>query len=93
MAIFVKFSKYYNFLLPFLDHSIVANLGVAVLSNLMPKMYPILERFPNIAMNYYKSLNCFVELLVCNNEVRTFSISQHANDTNFIFWLIQSKLD
>lgn len=35
----------------------------------MPKMYPILERFPDIAMAYYKSLNCFVELLVCNNEV------------------------
>lgn len=51
------------------DHSIVANLGVSILTNLMPKMYPILERFPNIAMTYYKSLNCFVELLVCNNEV------------------------
>lgn len=54
------------------DHSIVANLGVSILTNLMPKMYPILERFPNIAMTYYKSLNCFVELLVCNNEVSFF---------------------
>lgn len=51
------------------DHSIVANLGVSILTNLMPKMYPILQRFPDIAMAYYKSLNCFVELLVCNNEV------------------------
>lgn len=58
----------------FLDHSIVANLGVSILTNLMPKMYPILERFPNIAMNYYKSLNCFVELLVCNNEVSKITL-------------------
>lgn len=42
-----------------------------ILSNLMPKMYPILQRFPDIAMTYYKSLNCFVELLVCNNEVKS----------------------
>jgi hypothetical protein len=40
----------------------------------MPKMYPILERFPEIAMAFYKSLNCFVELLVCNNEVRNSKI-------------------
>jgi len=53
----------------FVDHSIVANLGITILSNLMPKMYPILDRFPDIAMAYYKSLNCFLELLVCNNEV------------------------
>lgn len=67
--------NYINFkICLFLDHSIVANLGVSILTNLMPKMYPILERFPNIAMNYYKSLNCFVELLVCNNEVSEKSI-------------------
>lgn len=39
-------------------------------------MYPILQRFPDIAMTYYKSLNCFLELLVCNNQVRkSFSVS------------------
>lgn len=48
----------------------VTSLGTVILSNLMPKMYPILQRFPDIAMAYYKSLNCFLELLVCNNEVR-----------------------
>lgn len=47
----------------------VTGLGTIVLSNLMPKIYPILERFPDIAMTYYKSLNCFLELLVFNNEV------------------------
>ncbi|KAG5668925.1 hypothetical protein PVAND_016835 [Polypedilum vanderplanki] len=51
------------------EHSVVANLGITILSNLMPKMYPLLERFPDIAMAYYKSLNCFIELLVCNNEL------------------------
>jgi hypothetical protein len=35
----------------------------------MPKMYPIIERYPDIAMAYYKGLNCFLELLVCNNHV------------------------
>jgi hypothetical protein len=50
---------------------VVANLGITILSNLMPKMYPLLERFPDIAMAYYKSLNCFIELLVCNNEVNS----------------------
>lgn len=42
-----------------------------ILLNLMPKMYPIIERFPDIAMSYYKGLNCFLELLVFNNHVRT----------------------
>lgn len=53
----------------------VTSLGTVVLSNLMPKMYPILQRFPDIAMTYYKSLNCFLELLVCNNEVRVLDIA------------------
>lgn len=51
------------------DSTVVTSLGTVILCNLMPKMYPILQRFPDIAMTYYKSLNCFLELLVCNNEV------------------------
>lgn len=56
------------------EPSVVTGLGTIVLSNLMPKMYPILQRFPDIAMPYYKSLNCFLELMVCNNEVRLLPI-------------------
>ena len=58
----------------FSEPSVVTSLGTVVLSNLMPKMYPILQRFPDIAMTYYKSLNCFLELLVCNNEVNLLAI-------------------
>ncbi|CRL08225.1 CLUMA_CG020975, isoform A [Clunio marinus] len=56
------------------DSSMVTSLGTVILSNLMPKMYPILQRFPDITMAYYKSLNCFIELLVCNNELQNLPV-------------------
>lgn len=52
------------------EPTVITSLGAVILSNLMPKMYPIIERYPDIAMAYYKGLNCFLELLVCNNQVR-----------------------
>lgn len=54
---------------PFLEPAVISTLGTIILLNLMPKMYPIIERYPDIAMSYYKGLNCFLELLVCNNHV------------------------
>lgn len=56
-------------------------------------MYPILERFPEIAMAFYKSLNCFVELLVCNNEVSKFNLFYKKNFKKIIFQLPQLPLD
>lgn len=55
----------------FTEPVVIATLGSMILLNLMPKMYPIIERFPDIAMSYYKGLNCFVELLVFNTQVRS----------------------
>lgn len=53
----------------YLESSVVSNLGAVILSKLMPKMYPLLQRFTEIAINYYKSINCYIELLICNNDV------------------------
>lgn len=62
------------------ESSVITSLGTVVLCNLMPKMYPILQRFPDIAMPYYKSLNCFLELLVCNDEVSLGLTPSHVDN-------------
>lgn len=53
------------------DFQDVTKLGIYILSNLLPTIYPILEKFPNICLAYFKTLNIFVEsVVVYGSELR-----------------------
>lgn len=48
-------------------------MGFFVFGNLLPKIYPILQKFPNICIAYYKTINCFLQNVISSESSSLFS--------------------
>lgn len=49
-------------------------MGFFVFGNLLPKIYPILQKFPNICIAYYKTINCFLQNVISSDSAALFSL-------------------
>lgn len=71
MLIFMLLTQFFCLLSAVSETSDVTQMGIFILSNLLPTIYPILDKFQNICSAYYKTLNVFIEsVVISSNEVR-----------------------